>query len=84
MAALPNRERAVLRLAVDEDQITVRRTVEQLHLSGTVAGATLRALERAGHLEGQLVGGGNIGYRPTAQGRERLDAIERDHISPQT
>jgi predicted ArsR family transcriptional regulator len=64
----------MLRLAVDHEQITARRAAEQLHLSRAVAGTTLRALERAGHLDGHLVGGGQIGYRLTARGRERLDA----------
>jgi hypothetical protein len=69
------------RRGVDEDQITVRRTAEPLHLSSTVAGATLRAMARACDRDGLLVGGGQIGYRPTAQGRERLDAIERDFMA---
>jgi hypothetical protein len=84
MAALSDRERAVLRLGVDADQITVRRTAEPLHRSSAVAGTTLRAMERARHLEAHLVGGGAFGYRPTAQGRERLDEIERDHIAAQS
>jgi DNA-binding transcriptional ArsR family regulator len=81
MGVLSDRARAVLRLAVDEGQITVCRTAEQLLVSRSVAGATLRALERAGHLDGQLVGGGQIGYRPTALGRERLDEIVREKVA---
>jgi DNA-binding Lrp family transcriptional regulator len=74
MGVLSNRDRALLRLAVDNGQITARRAAEQLYLSRAVAGTTLRALERDGHLDGELVGGGQVGYRLTARGRERLDA----------
>ena len=61
MRGVSNRDQAILRLAVDAGQITVRRAAEQLHLSRAVAGATLRALERAGDVDGHLVGGGEIG-----------------------
>jgi hypothetical protein len=81
MGVLSGRDRAVLRLAVDEDQITVHRTAEQLLLSRAVAGATLRALERAGHLEGQLIGGGQIGYRPTRSARDAIEASARQRIA---
>lgn len=84
MAGLSDREHAVLRLAVDEGQITVRQAAERLHVSQAVAGATLRALERAGHLDGQLVGGGEIGYKRTAEAGERLAEITPEPIAPKT
>jgi hypothetical protein len=40
-----------------------------LGVSRATAGVALRALERAGHLRGELVGGGEIGYTPTDAGR---------------
>ena len=80
MAVVSHRDGAVLRLAVEERQSTVRRTAEQLRLSRAVAGATLRA-ERAGQLHGQLIGGGEIGYSATARGRERLDEPARGTIA---
>ena len=81
MAVVSHRDGAVLRLAVEERQSTVRRTAEQLRLSRAVAGATLRAPERAGQLHGQLIGGGEIGYSATARGRERLDEPARGTIA---
>jgi hypothetical protein len=81
MAGLSSRDQAVLRLAVGTGRVTVRRCADQLHLSRAVAGATLRALERAGHLDGHLIGGGEIGYRATAQGRQRLDAVAREPVT---
>jgi len=45
-------------------------------VSRATAGVALRALvERAGHLRGELVGGGEIGYTPTEAGRVWL--VER-------
>jgi Mn-dependent DtxR family transcriptional regulator len=80
MAGLSSRDQAVLRLAVGTGRVTVRRCADQLHLSRAVAGATLRALERAGH----LIGGGEIGYRATSQGRQRLDAVAREAVTGKT
>lgn len=73
--ALTGRHLAAMRLAVSAEGaagLTARRAAPALGVSRATAGAALRTLERAGHLHGELVGGGEIGYRPTPAGRAWL------------
>jgi predicted DNA-binding transcriptional regulator len=74
--ALTGRHLAAMRLAVSVEGVagglTVRRAAPALGVSRATAGAALRTLERAGHLRGELVGGGEIGYTPTPAGRAWL------------
>ena len=70
------RHLAAMRLAVSAENVagglTARRAAAALGVSRATAGAALRTLERAGHLHGELVGGGEIGYAPTTEGRAWL------------
>lgn len=78
--ALTGRHIAAMRLAVSAagagGGLTARRAAPALGVSRATAGAALRTLERAGHLHGELVGGGEIGYTPTPEGRAWLAARE--------
>ena len=73
---LTARHLAAMRLAASAESVagglTARRAAAALGVSRATAGAALRTLERAGHLHGELVGGGEIGYAPTAEGRAWL------------
>ena len=51
-----------VRLALEEPGVTTRRTAGVVGLRRQRAGALLRALEPAGRLSGELVGGGQLGY----------------------
>ena len=70
------RHLAAMRLAVSAENVagglTARRAAAALGVSRATAGAALRTLERAGHLHGELVGGGEIGYTATPEGRAWL------------
>ena len=74
--ALTGRHLAAMRLAASAEGVagglTARRAAPALGVSRATAGAALRTLERAGHLHGELVGGGEIGYTPTPEGRAWL------------
>jgi hypothetical protein len=76
---LSSRHLAAMRLAVAAEGVagglTARRAAPALGVSRATAGVALRTLERAGHLRGELVGGGEIGYTPTEAGRVWL--VER-------
>ena len=67
------RHLAAMRLAASAENVagglTARRAAATLGVSRATAGAALRTLERAGHLHGELVGGGEIGYTATPEGR---------------
>jgi predicted DNA-binding protein (UPF0251 family) len=67
--ALTSRHFSAMRLVLDERRITARRAAAALGVSRATAGGALRALERAGMLDGELVGGGELGYTVTAEGR---------------
>ena len=71
--ALTGRHLAAMRLAASAEGVagglTARRAAPALGVSRATAGAALRTLERAGHLHGELVGGGEIGYTATPEGR---------------
>jgi hypothetical protein len=73
---LSSRHLAAMRLAVAAEGVagglTARRAAPALGVSRATAGVALRTLERAGHLRGELVGGGEIGYTPTAAERAWL------------
>src|SRR4051812_32600084 len=80
--ALGSRHFSAMRFVVGERQVTGRRAAAALGLSGATAGGTLRALERAGLLHGELVGGGELGYTATTDGRAWLEQrrpVRADH-----
>jgi hypothetical protein len=74
--ALTGRHLAAMRLAASAEGVagglTAPRAAPALGVSRATAGAALRTLERAGHLHGELVGGGEIGYTATREGRAWL------------
>jgi hypothetical protein len=71
--ALTSRHFFAMRLVIDEEQVTARRAADALGVSRATAGGALRALERAGMLHGELVGGGELGYTATSEGRAWLE-----------
>jgi Mn-dependent DtxR family transcriptional regulator len=77
---LSARHLAALDLIVAEGQTTARQAAEVLGVTRPTVSAILRALERAGHLHGELVGGGELGYTATASGEHH--AGHRNERSP--
>jgi hypothetical protein len=73
--ALTSRHFAAMRLVLDERRITARRVSAALGVSRATAGGALRTLERAGMLHGELVGGGELGYTVTADGRAWVEDV---------
>jgi DNA-binding transcriptional ArsR family regulator len=73
--ALTSRHFSAMRLVLDERRITARQAAAALDLSRATAGGALRALERAGMLDGELVGGGELGYMATAEGRAWVEDV---------
>jgi len=68
--ALTSRHFSAMRLVLDERRVTARRAAVALGVSRATAGGALRTLERAGMLDGELVGGGELGYTATTEGRD--------------
>ena len=66
---LTSRHFSAMRLALDERRVTARRAAVALDVSRATAGGALRTRERAGMLDGELVGGGELGYTATTEGR---------------
>jgi predicted DNA-binding transcriptional regulator len=64
-----------MRLVLDERRITARRVSAALGVSRATAGGALRTLERAGMLDGELIGGGELGYTVTAEGRAWVEDV---------
>jgi predicted ArsR family transcriptional regulator len=73
MPPLGHRHVRVLKVAVDHRQTTTRHASAALGVTRSAAGEALRALERAGFVRGELVGGGELGYSATAAGRAWLE-----------
>jgi Mn-dependent DtxR family transcriptional regulator len=72
---LTSRHFSAMRLVLDERRVTARRAAAALGVSRATAGGALRTLERAGMLDGELVGGGELGYTVTAEGRAWIDDV---------
>jgi hypothetical protein len=72
MPPLADRHIRAMRVAVDQGRTTAIRASRALGVTRSAAGGALRALERAGYLHGELVGGGEVGYSVTAAGRAWL------------
>jgi DNA-binding PadR family transcriptional regulator len=73
MPPLGRRHARALKVAVDHRQTTTRRASAAMGVTRSAAGEALRALERAGLVRGELVGGGELGYSATAAGRAWLE-----------
>ena len=74
-AALTSRHFSAMRLVLDERRVTARRAAVALGVSRATAGGALRTLERAGMLDGELVGGGELGYTATTEGRDWVEDL---------
>jgi DNA-binding MarR family transcriptional regulator len=74
---LSHRHLEALDLIAAEGQTTAKQAAEVLGVSRPTVSALLRALERAGHLHGELVGGGELGYTATASGEHGLTQRRR-------
>jgi predicted transcriptional regulator len=73
MPPLSRRHARALKIAVDHRQTTTRHASAALGVTRSAAGESLRALERAGLVRGELVGGGELGYSVTAAGMAWLE-----------
>jgi predicted ArsR family transcriptional regulator len=69
---LSHRHAEALALIAAEGQTTAKQAAEILGVTRPTVSAILRALERAGHLHGELVGGGELGYTATVRGERWL------------
>jgi hypothetical protein len=69
---LTSRHVHAMRVVLAEQRVTAHGAAAALSVSRPTAGAALRALERAGLLDGELVGGGELGYTATPAGRAWL------------
>jgi predicted ArsR family transcriptional regulator len=73
MPPLARRHARALQVVVDHDRTTTRDASAALGVTRSAAGGALRALELAGLVRGELVGGGELGYSATAAGRAWLE-----------
>jgi hypothetical protein len=73
MPPLARRHAHALKVAVDHGQTTTRDASAALGVTRSAAAGTLRALERAGLVHAELIGGGQLGYTATATGRAWLE-----------
>ncbi|MEA2229783.1 MAG: hypothetical protein QOF04_3413 [Solirubrobacteraceae bacterium] len=72
MPHLSHRHAEALALIAAEGRTTAKQAAETLGVTRPAVSAILRALERAGHLHGELVGGGELGYTATVRGERWL------------